>query len=153
MPIYLVQHGKNISKEEDPDPGLSKQGIQDTKRIAEVASNYNIHVDSIVYSVKRRAGQTAEIFASSLHPSDGIHEIAGLKPMDDVAQFAETIHNKKNLMIVGHLPFLSKLTSYLIFDSTTPTVFKFQNSGIVCLNQNSEQDSWVINWTLMPDIQ
>jgi phosphohistidine phosphatase len=153
MPIYLVQHGKSYPKEEDPDQRLSEQGIHDTKCITEVADNYNIKVDLIVHSIKKRALQTAELFSSVLNPANGIQEIAGIKPMDDVIQFAETMNDKKNLMIVSHLPFLSKLASFLIFGNTEPAVFKFQNSGIVCMDKNSDQGSWIINWTLMPDIR
>ena len=31
-------------------------------------------------------------------------------------------------------------------------LFKFQNSGIVCLDKDPETGSWVIVWTLMPNI-
>ncbi|MBT4364970.1 MAG: hypothetical protein HOD17_10835 [Desulfobacteraceae bacterium] len=55
-------------------------------------------------------------------------------------------------MIVGHLPFLDRLTSFLITGSVDKSVFKFQNGGIVCLIKEPENDSWVIKWALMPDI-
>lgn len=153
MPIYLVQHGKSLSKEEDSEQGLSEQGVKDTKRIAEVAAHYKIKVDKIVHSTKKRARQTAEIFNSVLLPSQGIQEVPGIKPMDDAARFAETIDDNKNLMIISHLPFLSTLVSLLILGKAAPAVFTFQNSGIVCLGKAPNLNSWIINWTLMPDIR
>jgi phosphohistidine phosphatase len=55
-------------------------------------------------------------------------------------------------MLVGHLPFMERMTSFLITGSTENPVFKFQNSGIVCLDQDPETKSWFIKWTLMPNI-
>ena len=152
MALYLVQHGKSLSKDIDPDQGLSQEGIAETKRIAEVAVNYRVNVSQIKHSVKARAHQTAGIFASAFNPAGGILEVDGLKPMDNVTTFAAIIDPDENTMLVGHLPFMDRMASYLVTGSTDTPVFKFQNSGIVCLNKNPDTDSWVIVWTLMPNI-
>lgn len=151
MPIYLVQHGKSLPKTEDPDEGLSAEGRSDTERIADVANGYNIAVTGIHHSVKKRAQQTAEIMAKSLSPLEGLAEKQGLKAMDDVAVVAETLAPASNRMLVGHLPFMSRLTSLLITGNMDRPVFAFQNSGIVCLDKNAD-DQWIIKWTLMPNI-
>ena len=91
MALYLVQHGKSLSKDVDPDQGLSEAGVAETKRIADVAADYGINVSQIKHSVKTRAYKTAEIFASALNPAGGIVEVGGLKPMDDVITFAAAI--------------------------------------------------------------
>ena len=79
-------------------------------------------------------------------------EVAGLKPLDDVTTIAASLNPDENTMMVGHLPFMDRMASYLVIGSTDTPVFKFQNSGIVCLNKNPDSDSWVIVWTLMPNI-
>ncbi len=66
MALYLVQHGKSLSKEEDPEQGLSAEGSADVTRIAEVAKGYHVRPNRILHSGKKRARQTAEIFAKSL---------------------------------------------------------------------------------------
>jgi phosphohistidine phosphatase len=152
MALFLVQHGKSLSKDIDPDQGLSEEGAAETLRIAEVAKGYGVSVNCIKHSVKTRARSTSEIFASALNPAEGILEITGIKPMDDVAAFAKSIHPEANTMFVGHLPFMERMTSFLITGSIENSVFKFQNSGIVCLDQDSETKSWFIKWTLMPNI-
>lgn len=152
MALFLVQHGKSLSKDIDPDQGLSEDGAAETLRIAEVAKGYDVSVHCIKHSVKTRARSTAEIFASALNPAEGIQEITGIKPMDDVAACAQNIPPEANTMLVGHLPFMERMTSFLITGSIENTVFKFQNSGIVCLDQDSETKSWFIKWTLMPNI-
>jgi phosphohistidine phosphatase len=152
MALFLVQHGRSLPKDVDPDQGLSKEGIAEVERIANVSQNYPIHVSQIDHSVKARARQTAEIFASTIKPSCGIHERRGLKPLDDVIAIADTLDSKDALMLVGHLPFMEKLTAYLITGSVEKAVFKFQNGGIVCLDCDSGTQSWIIKWALMPNI-
>ena len=152
MAVFLVQHGKNIPKEIDPNKGLSDEGRSDVERIASVAKGYKVHVSRIKHSGKTRARQTAEVLASELKPEGGVEESSGLNPLDDVAAFASTINSKDNLMLVGHLPFMERLTSYLITGSFDKAVFKLQNGGIVCLDKDPDTDSWVIKWALMPNI-
>ncbi len=152
MALYLVQHGKSMPKDIDPDQGLSDEGVAETQRIAEVAANYGVTVSDIKHSVKTRAHKTAEIFASALNPAGGISEVGGLKPLDDVIEFAASIDPDDNIMLVGHLPFMQRMASYLVTGSSDKPVFKFQNSGIVCLSKDPDIGSWVIIWTLMPHI-
>ena len=152
MALFLVQHGKSLSKNLDPDQSLSKEGINEVERIASVAKEYSISVVKIIYSTKTRARQTAEIFASTLKPSGGIHERSGLKPLDDVTAMADKLDNQENIMLIGHLPFMERLTAYLVTGSVEKPIFKFQNAGIVCLDKNPDSFSWIIKWTLMPNI-
>lgn len=53
MPIFLSQHGQCLSKAEDPEKGLSDQGREETRRIADVAANYQIRVPRILHSGKK----------------------------------------------------------------------------------------------------
>ena len=152
MALYLVQHGRSLGGESDPDPGLSPEGIADTKRIAKVAAGYGVRVGLIQHSAKARARETAALFATALRPEEGFEETAGLKPMDDVVPFAERISPESNLMLVGHLPFMGRMTSHLVTGSTDLPVFSFQNSGIVCLDRETGASSWLITWSLMPKI-
>ena len=150
MALLLVQHGKSLPKDEDPEQGLSDEGVLDVKRIADAAKKYGINVSCIKHSGKKRARQTADIFASALQPALGVQEIGGIKPMDDVASFADSISSGEDLMLVGHLPFMEKLVSFLITGSIARPVIKFQNGGIVCLDEDPDSHSWVIKWALQP---
>lgn len=152
MALYLVQHGISLPKEQDPEQGLSETGIAQVQRIAKVARDYQIPVTAIHHSGKKRACRTAEIFAQALVPKDGIREISGLKPLDDVTSVAQSLRSDANVMLVGHLPFMERLVSFLTTGNIDRMVFKFQNSGIVCLDQDPENRTWYIKWTLMPNI-
>ncbi len=152
MALYLIQHGKSLPKDQDPDQGLSEEGVNETERMARLAQDYGVNVSQVRHSVKTRARQTAEIFAIALKPQNDIQEISGIKAMDDVAAYATKIDPDENVMLVGHLPFMERMTSYLITGTIDQPVIKFQNSGIVCLDKDPETQSWVIKWTLMPNI-
>ena len=152
MAVLLVQHGKSLRKEIDPEQGLSDEGRIEVERIANVARDYRVKVSSIKHSGKKRARQSAEIFSMALNPPGGVVETSGLDPLDDVVAFARTIEQEQNIMIVGHLPFLELLTSYLITGSMDYSVFRFQNGGIVCLEYDADTHSWILQWTLMPNI-
>lgn len=152
MALYLVQHGKSNAKEVDPERGLSGEGEEEARRIAGVAAQYRVRVGAIVHSGKKRARQTAEIFGRTLAPSGGVAAREGLNPLDEVSGLAPSLDPSANLMIVGHLPFLSRLASFLVTGDAGSEIFAFQNSGIVCLDRNEEGGRWVIRWTLMPRI-
>ncbi len=150
MALFLVQHGKNLPKEADPDKGLSDEGIKEVENIAATARAHRIVIASVKHSGKKRAKQTAEIFDRALGSRGGVEEMEGLGPLDDVA--ALDVENLKDTMIVGHLPFMQKLVAYLVAgDAGKAPVVKFQNGGIVCLKYD-EEDGWYIAWSLMPHI-
>ncbi len=155
MALFLVQHGKSAAKDVDPSKGLTDEGRDETLRIAQVAKNYKIPVKKIVHSGKTRAEQTAAIYAATLGDNLPLEAVSGIAPMDDVRDFATTIDPQENLMVVGHLPFMQRLVSYLTTGSEDIRLYMFQNSGIVCLDLAVEADGsvdWFIKWTLNPDI-
>lgn len=150
MALFLVQHGLSLPKETDPERGLSDEGRTATLRIAEVASHYSIPVKQIVHSGKKRASMTAELFQAALLPGHASTAVAGIKPNDDVMAFAESADLDSGMMVVGHLPFMERLVSFLTTGSADNCVYRFQNSGIVCLDK--DDTGWFIKWTLNPDI-
>jgi phosphohistidine phosphatase len=147
MALFLVQHGKNLPKDIDPEKGLSNEGKNEVETIAARAKEYGVSVSAIRHSGKKRARETAEIFSGFLKPRAGVDEMKGLAPLDDVTKV--DLKADENLMLVGHLPFMEKLASYLITASPDrPPVVKFQNGGILCLDRDAQTDSWYIKWTL-----
>ena len=152
MSLYLIQHGKNKPKDQDPEQHLSAQGREEVQRIAEAAGALNLPLQLIQHSPKTRAKETAEIFASSLKPAQGIQEREGIKALDDVTSIAPELNSDQDLMLVGHLPFMERLCTYLITGYQEPPVIAFQNGGIVCLEQDPESGNWLIRWTLLPSV-
>ena len=150
MTIYLVQHGQCIDKETDPNRSLSVEGRTTTIQVAKTALDTDIKVATIVHSGKLRAQQTAELFSKYLKASQ-IKSTKGIGPLDNVIDFVKHFQFSDKMMIVGHLPFMERLAAYLITGNPELTVVKFQNAGIICLDQN-EKNNWHIKWTIMPVI-
>lgn len=150
MAIFLVQHGMSLSRDQDPEKGLSEKGKAKTAQIARVARDYEIQVSTIVHSGKKRARQTAEIFKQVFELKQACAQRDTLNPLDDVLAFGDGLDPDSNMMVVGHLPFMERLVSYLTTGSRDLKIYQFQNSGIVCLDRDRE--TWFIKWTLNPDI-
>jgi phosphohistidine phosphatase len=73
--------------------------------------------------------------------------------MDDVAEAAAGLDPAENIMLVGHLPFMERMTAFLVTGSIDKPILKFQNSGIVCLDKDPDTQSWIILWALLPHIR
>jgi phosphohistidine phosphatase len=150
MVIYLVQHGRALDKSVDPERGLSPEGIKELNAIAQPARSAGISVSSILHSGKRRAEQTAEIYAGML-AVESVQPIDGIQPNDDVKTFFNSSQLADRTMLVGHLPFLQKLAAYLVNGDADKKVVQFQNGGIVCL-ELGDAGHWYIKWTLLASI-
>jgi len=150
MPLYLVRHGEAYDEAADPNRSLTEAGKATAHAMAKLAAAFNIPVSQIFHSGKTRARQTADIFSKYLKPSAGVTEIKAINPNDDVTKISPELDPALNTMLVGHLPFMERLVSYLITGSPDKSIIKFQTGGIVCLDQIAKNESWYIKWALMP---
>jgi phosphohistidine phosphatase len=150
MKLYLVQHGEAKTKAEDPQRGLTPKGENEIRIMAYIAQKMALNPSKIYHSGKLRAEQTAEIIGGTL---DKPVEVAqGLDPMDDVQPWADKINQSaEKLMLIGHLPYMEKLASYLITgdEDIRPLLFRF--GAINCLEQK-ENKKWAVRWILTPEM-
>ncbi len=152
MALYLVQHGKSLPSDVDPQQGLSDEGIADTEKMARLSGELGLKPGRILHSGKTRARRTAEILGYALQPAEGVREAPGLNPLDDVLPWA-VVTPEAELMLVGHLPFMERLASLLVCGSEEKPVMRFQNSGIACIDRDPAADHWVIRWAIVPKIR
>ncbi len=151
MELYLSQHGKAESEEEDPRRPLSAEGREETERVARTAATAGIRVDAVWHSTKLRARQTAEIFAEALKPVNGIHEQDWLGPLDDPRTAVEAARERgEAVLMVGHLPHLSRLPSLLLTGDPERRVVDVRFSGIIALAEREE--GWMLRWYLRPEL-
>jgi phosphohistidine phosphatase len=150
MNLYLMQHGRSATKEQDPERPLTSQGADEVIKIAEFLGKTGVRVSRVLHSGKTRARQTAEIIMSRLNPGEEPVAQKGLSPMDDVKDCFDQINGlKDDIMIVGHLPHLARLVSLLIAGSESTPVVAFQYGGVVCLSMDNELH-WSISWMVVP---
>ena len=153
MKLYLVQHGEAKSESEDLERSLTAQGEQEVARVAQAAKKMGIRPAKIFHSGKKRAKQTAEIIGSELQVREqAIEAVQGLNPNDDVRPWQEkSPKGQKEIMLVGHLPFLEKLTSLLLCGDANARVVLFRYGCMVCLEQK-EDNRWAVAWVLRPEM-
>jgi len=151
MKVYLVQHGEAKSEAEDPERPLTQKGKQAVESVARYVASLGLEVAEIVHSGRLRAKQTAEIFANHLSPAQGVKEETGLSPLDDPQEAKRLIQQaERPLMIVGHLPQLSRLASLLILGTTENEIIRFKMGGVVCLGESDNR--WLVEWAFMPEL-
>ena len=152
MILYLIQHGEAKPKEEDPDRHLSEKGMRDVRKIAEFLRPLKLSVGAIWHGGKARAAQTAELLASAVQAREGLVQRDDLSPDDEIDSVRKEIRQAEaDLMIVGHLPFLSKLASRLLIGDESPSVVAFQKGGVVCLRQGDDE-TWQLAWMITPEL-
>lgn len=162
MKLYLVQHAKAASKQEDPQRPLTEEGRRDIQRVAAFIKPLKLCVDYLWHSGKRRAEQTAGFLAEVVRINKEQTVRDGLGPNDDVGVIRDELASiETDVMIVGHLPFLSRLASLLLAGSEprpsergggeSANMVAFKQGGIVCLNR-SEDNQWQIDWMVTPEL-
>ena len=152
MRLFLVQHAEPKHKEEDPMRPLSERGWKGIRKMARYAEEHlHIQVRQIFHSSKLRAEQTAKILAEYLNPPEEMMTDKSLEPLADPKAWKKRlVKTTEDIMLVGHLPHLSKLASSLLFGNEDEEVIAFKMSGIVCL-QRDQQHRWTIQWVITPE--
>jgi phosphohistidine phosphatase len=151
MTLFLVQHGEAEPETEDPERSLTDQGTETVEKLAAWAARIGIKPDEIRQSGKRRAEQTATIFAKRLNATRGVLAVSGLNPHDDVKSAAESVQDDQEpILLVGHLPHLSKLVGFLVAGNTETEIIRFLNGGNVCLTR--KEGKWANDWVLQREL-
>ena len=152
MHLYLVQHGLAKSKEEDPERPLSGEGMTDAGKMAAFLAKRGVRIDRIYHSGKLRAKQTADIFGEKLGITGMVADTDGLAPSDDPQIWEKRLVGKsENIMLVGHLPHLSRLASLLLAGGTERNTVEFKNAGVICAKRD-ESGRWSLQWMVIPEL-
>ncbi len=153
MKLYLIQHGEAKSEVEDLERSLTARGENEVISVSKAATGLHIRPSKVYHSGKLRAKQTAEIIAGALNiPNLPVQAVQGINPNDDIHPWAERISKEReDFMLVGHLPFLEKLTSLLLCGDEKARLVLFRYGAIVCLDQKEDR-GWAIRWILTPEI-
>jgi phosphohistidine phosphatase len=152
MELYLVQHGASKPEAEDPQRSLTAEGERMVECLGAHLAALRLALDRIEHSDKRRAQQTAEILAAKLRPANGTVQVSGLAPNDDVEPTRIRLNEGTGkVMLVGHLPHLSRLVSRLLGLERDQTLVRFQMGGVVKLERD-DAGRWVLCWILTPEL-
>jgi phosphohistidine phosphatase len=151
MNLYLVQHGDAKPEDLDPDRSLTTAGLGDVVKVATFLEHLRLDTPAIWHSGKKRAFQTAEILVDAFSGAR-LTARQGLGPDDAIEPVRQEVQAAKgDLMLVGHLPFLSKLASALLAGNPDAGVVTFQKGGVLCL-QRGEAGTWSVAWMVVPNL-
>jgi phosphohistidine phosphatase len=149
MDFFLARHGEAVADLVDPSRPLSRAGREQVERVAQRAAEKGVRVSLIHHSGILRARQTAEIFASHLTPEGGLRIMTGLRPDDDPhIAAAELALAGSSVMLVGHLPHLSRLAALLLYGASGGSTNEFTPATLACYSR--EGSCWNLNWIIAP---
>ena len=153
MNLFIIRHGDALSTGDRP---LSERGIRETAESARGLKALKETPTTILHSPLLRACQTAEIVSRELSP---LH--VNTFCVDLLAPGGERIMLLKEIlryvpdesaaiMLVGHLPSLGELVSYLVWGEPVKEI-PLQKSSVACLefrDRALRQGNAVLKWFL-----
>lgn len=149
MKLYLVQHGQAEPKQVDRERPLTATGRTEVLRVAEQLRSAGVTVSAVEHSGKTRAEQTAAILSRAL-AEGALARRDGIAPNDPVAPLvAAASELERDLMVVGHQPFMGRAAAALVVGRDEPPVVRFQPGSVACLARQDD-GSWVLDWFVVP---
>lgn len=151
--VYLMQHGEAVEKEVNPDRPLTENGRLTTRRMGMFLRDNHIPILEIWHSPKTRARETAQVIAECVNSSIPMKELEELEPDVPPKKICKILSEGEvdNILIVGHLPHLSRLVSLLVVGDADKEIVQFEKSGIVCI-ESEEIGTGIIRWMLIPSL-
>jgi phosphohistidine phosphatase len=154
MRLYLVQHGEAEPKEKHANRPLTSTGRNEIGRTAEFVKRAGIRLHEIRHSRKLRAQQSAEVIGKQVKAERGVVAADGLAPKDNVEAVAAGINEQnEDIMLVGHLPFLERLATFLVTgNADAQPIVRFQRGGCCCLEREQDEGKWAVLWMVVPEV-
>jgi phosphohistidine phosphatase len=157
MRLYLVRHGIAMTAGENPDRPLSEQGMKDVKRMASFLGRAGVRVPRVIHSEILRAQQTALALAPVIGPGRIVEEMKDLKPssrLDTLVDAAAAWTD--DTMVVGHDPFMTRITSYFTSGDPNAGVVAFDPGAVACLERDpiitDKGGHWTLMWHMSPTL-
>ena len=115
MKLWLMRHGDALHLAPDGSRPLSEEGRAEALRAGAFLKRMKADPALILHSTLRRSAETAAHVAQELGALGRLSEREGLQPGDDPQNWLfELAAEEADVLLVGHLPFLSLLASLLL---------------------------------------
>jgi phosphohistidine phosphatase len=159
MRLYLVRHG--LAEEHNPtgdaERALTPKGRLRMAEQAKGLRDLKVRPEIILTSPLRRARETATIIAEALGGIrlEDLPELGqGAYGPADILTALHPYDQLKEIALVGHLPGLGELASFMLTGSTSECQIELKKGGVVCLDHfdGGQQDRFVLIWSLPPKV-
>lgn len=162
MNIYILRHGIAVERgtegfAQDSDRPLTGKGRRQLRKSAAAMKRMKLRFDLILSSPYERARTTAEIVAEELKLKKRLKLTDALKcendPQSIIAEMARLKPRPKNLLLVGHEPYLSQLISRLV-SGNRDVAMDFKKGGFCKLEMEKlgEGGGARLVWLLTPKL-
>lgn len=131
MNLFLLRHGLAVDRskpgfKKDSDRPLTPKGKQRMWRVAEAMEEMDLEFDAILASPFIRAAQTAEIVAEAFELRKKLSTSEHLTPNGNPKLLLEHIAQlkpaPKDVLLVGHEPYLGQLIGLLVAGNTNAMI-------------------------------
>ena len=134
MKLYLMQHALAYPAEENAERPLNPTGIEQAKVAARGIKRLGLSFDLIATSPRRRAHQTAALISEGVrYPYSDILATDALLPDQSPQDLLDLLQQEpagSHILVVGHLPHLTKLASNLMQGGE----LLIENTGLTCFD-------------------
>jgi phosphohistidine phosphatase len=162
MDLYLLRHAIALDRskwrgKKDSERPLTPEGRRKMRKAARGLKHLKPKFDWILTSPYRRAYDTADIVATTLHLRKKLKVVKDLASSGDrkrlIRHLALDYRSKDALLLVGHEPDLSGLISVLI-GAEKPLALDFKKGGLCRLATDSLHDGRcaTLEWWLTPKL-
>jgi phosphohistidine phosphatase len=158
MEIFLLRHAIAVERAEhggpDEERALTAEGRRKLKRVARAMGAMGLSFDVIFSSPLVRALQTAEIVAACLRLKKRLQVTDRLAPSTSAGTQMAWLRSLRpspgSVLLVGHEPNLSELTSHLLAGGRLLTI-NFKKAGLCKVTtERIAPGSATLEWLLTP---
>jgi phosphohistidine phosphatase len=147
MKLFLMRHGDALDGFDDAKRPLSKKGVREALLAGEFLKRAGEAPDVIYHSGLLRSSQTAFGVARRLGLERKLFERSGLLPGNSVSSFSEELDgDEADILLTGHLPFVSCLASLLLTGSELTIEIKFTTGAVAALERQRNSDAWKLRF-------
>lgn len=131
MNVFLLRHGLAVDRskpgfKKDADRPLTPKGKQRLWRVAEAMEEMELEFDAILTSPFVRAMETADIIAEAYELRNKLIPTEHLTPNGNpkllLEELAQLEPAPRNLLLVGHEPYLGQLIGLLVAGNTNAII-------------------------------
>jgi phosphohistidine phosphatase len=156
MYIYLLRHAiaEGHGEVSDFERALTEEGKEKMQQVGLGMKRLGLIFDEIISSPYIRAWQTAKIAADQLSHRSPIVTCDGLGcgfSMTGLFKFLEQYADRRRLLLVGHEPDMSMLTSFMISGDRDAGI-RFKKASLACIEMPSltHESRGELQWLLGP---
>ena len=144
MHLILVRHGSSAMAADDDARTLDDTGRDEAEIVGNWLGKLSLGSPSVWHSNKVRTRETADIIIKHAGWSSKPIETQGLRPSSPVEEIVPHIEAEKtDLVIVGHMPFMSGIAAHLVHGPRAYSHWDFATCGTLIL-ERSGQKEWIV---------